>query len=198
MATKKRSKGAGTAASRAKSVARSRAAGGKAKPAAKRTGATTARGAAKPAKAGKPAAAKRATTAAAKPSRAVAKPSRGAAKPSRAVSADNKELAALKSRFQRERSGLEKRLTEAVREIGMLRHHEMRAMQFERQLKERDDLIGRLQHQLEELQRRPAEPIYEREVQQSFSLVVPARDDVDEFEDEAQLVDESQLEDEEV
>ena len=71
-------------------------------------------------------------------------------------------------------------------------------MQLERQLKERDDLIGRLQQQLEELQRRPVEPIYEREVQQSFALVTSGGDDVDEFTgDDAQPVDETQLEDEE-
>jgi len=84
----------------------------------------------------------------------------------------------------------------------VLRHHEMRAMQLERQVKERDDLIGRLQHQLEELQRRSVEPIYEREVQQSFALVTPAHDGVDEFtlaasSEEAELVDEAELEDEE-
>jgi hypothetical protein len=176
MATKKRSKGGRAAASRTKTSARPRAAGRKAKVAAKPTSAVKARPA-KPAKAGnpsKPAAAKR------------------------AAGAEGKELIALKNRFQRERSALEKNLTEAVREIGVLRHHEMRALQFERQLKERDDLIGRLQAQLEELQRRPVEVIYEREVQQSFSLVTPAQEGVDEFEEEAQLVDEDQLEDEEV
>lgn len=179
MATKKRSKGGRAAASRAKTSAGARAASRKAKP---KKIAVKAKSAAKP-KSAMPARAAKAS-----------KP----AKPSRTVAADNKELVALKNRFQRERSALEKNLTEAVREIGILRHHEMRVMQLERQLKERDDLIGRLQQQLEELQRRPAEPIYEREVQQSFALVVPPQDDVDEFEDEAQLVDETELEDEEV
>lgn len=188
MATKKRSKGE-RAAGRAKTSAGARAASRKAKPT---KAAAKAKTVARPKSAVKP---KSATpTRAAKSS----KPAKAAAaKPSRTVAADSKELVALKNRFQRERSALEKNLTEAVREIGLLRHHEMRAIQFERQLKERDDLIGRLQQQLEELQRRPVEPVYEREVQQSFSLVVPAQDEVDEFEDEAQLVDE-QLEDEKV
>lgn len=170
MATKKRSTG------RAKSTIRPRAAGRKAKPVAppKRPTKTRAAKSAKPRRGEKPAAA-----------------------PKRAAAAESKELVALKARFQRERSALEKNLTEAVREIGVLRHHEMRAMQLERQLKERDDLIGRLQQQLEELQRRPLEPTYEREVQQSFALIAPARDDVDEFQDDAELVDESELEDEE-
>jgi len=176
MATKKRSTGR-AAAGRAKSNARPRAAGRKAKPVAKPKRTAKAR-AAKSAKPKQPAAPKRAA-------------------------AESKELVALKARFQRERSALEKNLTEAVREIGVLRHHEMRTMQLERQLKERDDLIGRLQEQLEELQRRPLEPIYEREVQQSFTLVAPARDDVDEFtlaggaDEDPQLVDETELEDEE-
>ena len=182
MATKKRSKGSRAAASRAKTTTRPRAAGRKAKPVAppKRGTATRAAksGSAKAPRAGK------------------------AAAPKRAAGAESKEFVALKARFQRERSALERNLTEAVREIGVLRHHEMRAMQLERQLKERDDLIGRLQQQLEEMQRRSIEPIYEREVQQSFTLVVPTREDMDEFlagasEEEAQLVDETQLEDEE-
>ena len=139
---------------------------------------------------------------AAKPARAT-KPTKPKTAPKRAAVAESKEVVALKARFQRERSALEKNLTEAVREIGLLRHHEMRAMQLERQLKERDDLIGRLQQQLEELQRRPLEPIYEREVQQSFTLIATARDDVDEFTlsgaspEDAELVDETELEDEE-
>ena len=177
MATKKRSKGGRAAGSRAQSSARPRAVGRKAKPVAKPKRATKAR-AAKPTPAKKPPA-----------------PKRGAA--------ENKEMVALKARFQRERSALEKNLTEAVREIGLLRHHEMRVVQLERQVKERDDLIGRLQQQLDELQRRSIEPIYEREVQQSFTLIASSRDDVDEFTlsgasgEEAPLVDETELEDEE-
>ena len=54
-------------------------------------------------------------------------------------------------RFTRSRVGaLEKQLTDTVREIGQLRHHEMRAAQLERQLKERDDLIVQLRGQLSE------------------------------------------------
>jgi hypothetical protein len=181
MATKKRSKGARAAASRAKSTARPRAAGRKTKATVKPKRAVKAR----PAKAAERAKAAKA-----------AKPKRAATAAAPAPTA-SKERVAHKNRFQRERSALEKNLTEAVREIGLLRHHEMRVAQLEHQLKERDDLIGRLQRQLEELQRRPAEPIYEREVQQSFALVSPPSDDVDEFEDDVQLVDETQLEDEE-
>ena len=179
MATKNRSKSGRAAVGR------------KTKPAAKPKRAPKA---ATSTKAAKASAAKRTT--AAKPTRAAAKPTRAAASSTRTAAVASKELAALKSRFQRERAALEKNLTEAVREIGVLRHHEMRAMQLERQVKERDELIGRLQQQLEELQRRSVEPTYEREVQQSFALVTPAHDDVDEFE-EPQLVDEAQLEDEE-
>ncbi len=174
MATKKRSTGGRATASR------------KAKPAAKSQ------------RTAKPQAAK---ARAAKPGRAgKSVKTKPPVAPKRA-GADSKEVGALKARFQRERSALEKNLTEAVREIGVLRHHEMRAMQLERQLKERDDLIGRLQQQLDELQRRAMEPVYEREVQQSFTLVAPAREDLDEFTlagagEEAQL-DETRLEDEE-
>jgi len=185
MATKKRSKGGRAAATRAKSTARPRAAGRKTKATVQPTRAVKTRAA----KASKPANVTK-TAKAAKPKRTAT------AQPARTASAESKELLALKNRFQRERSALEKNLTEAVREIGVLRHHEMRVMQLERQLKERDELIGGLQRQLEELQRRPADPIYEREVQQSFALVSPAQDEVDEFEDEVQLVDETQLEDE--
>ena len=193
MATKKRSKGGRAAASRAKTSAGARAASRKAKP---KKAATKPKSAVKAKSIVK---AKSATPPKnAMPAKSVKPTQPTAAKPGRIAAADNKELVALKNRFQRERSGLEKNLTEAVREIGILRHHEMRVTQLERQLKERDDLIGRLQQQLEELQRRPVEPIYEREVQQSFALVVPAPDEVDEFEDAAQLADETELEDEEV
>lgn len=94
-------------------------------------------------------------------------------KPARAAAVDSPEVVALRAKFSRERNGLEKRLTEAVREIGLLRHHELRAMQFERQLGERDATIERLQAQLAELERRPAEPVYVHEVQQSLALVAP-------------------------
>ena len=120
----------------------------------------------------------------AKPSRAAA-PKQAAKKP-----AERPEIVALKAKASRERHALERRLTDAVREIGMLRHHEMRAMQFERQLAERDATIGRLQTQLTELERRPAEPIYVREIQQTLALVDPINEttveaaDLDEFEDD--------------
>ena len=52
----------------------------------------------------------------------------------------------------------------------MLRHHELRAMQLARQVAERDATIGRLQAQLSELERRPVEPVYVHEVQQSLAL----------------------------
>jgi len=65
--------------------------------------------------------------------------------------AASREIAAQKARFQRERSNLERRLTEAAREIGQLRYHEVRAMQFERELRERNETIGRLQRELDEL-----------------------------------------------
>jgi hypothetical protein len=101
---------------------------------------------------------------------------------------DSQEVAALKAKFQRERSGLEKNLTEAVREIGMLRHHELRATHLERQLGERDATIARLQTQLADLERRPAAPVYVHEVQQTLALgVAPAAEDatdLDAFEDD--------------
>ena len=166
MATKKRSKGSRATASRTKTTARPRTAKAKAtKKAAPRT----------VAKATKPAAAKRPA------------PKPAAAK---AAAVDSPAVVALRSKFQRERTGLERRLTEAVREIGVLRHHELRAMHLERQLAERDATIGRLQLQLSELERRPSEAIYVREVQQSLALGEPGHDleasptDLDEFEDD--------------
>ena len=175
MATTKRSKGGRATARRAKTTARPRATGGKAKATPKK------KIAARPVKKAKPAARAKAAT---------AKPTRATAKPVRNAGAESSELVALKARFQRERNGFEKRLTEAVREIGLLRHHELRAMQLERQLAERDATIGRLQTQVSELERRPAEPVYEREVQQTLALGAPAHQldgsarDLDEFEDD--------------
>jgi len=104
--------------------------------------------------------------------------------------AESAEVVALRAKFQRERNGFEKRLTEAVQEIGILRHHELRAMQLERQLAERDAVIARLQAELAEIERRPAEPVYVHEVQQTLALVGSARaieveePELDEFEDE--------------
>ncbi|MEO6029290.1 MAG: hypothetical protein ABIR79_20700 [Candidatus Binatia bacterium] len=127
----------------------------------------------------------------AKPKAIQAKPTRAAA-PKQAAKkpAERPEIVALKAKASRERNALERRLTDAVREIGLLRHHEMRAIQFERQLGERDATIGRLQTQLTELERRPAEPIYVREIQQTLALVDPVNEttveaaDLDEFEDD--------------
>jgi len=149
--------------------ARSKTAAGRPKKKVAKTAASSTRVAASKKKAAKPAAA----SAGKRP--AVA----GKAK------ADTPEVASLKARFQRERSQLDKRLTEAMREIGVLRHHEVRAAHLERQLQERDDLVARLQRQLAELERRPAaEPVYEREVQQTLVFVAPG-EEVDEFEEDA-------------
>ena len=147
--------------------AHSKTAAGRPKKKVTKTVAATAKRAASTKKAPKPAAAKT-------PKRPVV-----AAK----AKADTPEVASLKARFQRERSQLDKRLTEAMREIGVLRHHEMRAAHLERQLQERDDLVARLQRQLTELERRPAtEPVYEREVQQTMVFVATG-EEVDEFEE---------------
>ena len=167
MATKTRSKGSRATASRTKSAAGSRTT-------AKVKVTSKPKAQAKPVAKAKPAATKRA----AKPAAA------------KASAADSAALNALKNKFQRERAGLERRLTEAVREIGVLRHHELRAMQLERQLAERDATIGRLQLQLGELERRPPEAIYVREVQGSLALGEATHDleasptDLDEFEDD--------------
>lgn len=193
MATKKPSQGGRATANRAKTAARPRATA-KAKPTPKRKAATRAGVKAK----AKPIA-KAKAAAPVKPTKRPA-PARAAAPkaPVRKAGADHPEIATLKARFQRERNGLEKRLTEAVREIGLLRHHELRAMQLERQVAERDATIVRLQTQLSELERRPAEPVYVREVQQTLALVTPAHGldaaapDIDDFEDD-QLADDADL-----
>lgn len=167
MATTKRKKAGRAAAGRTATAARRRTAkSAKATPkkaarVAKAKSATKTKPKAKPVAKAKPARAARTTT---KPARA--------ATPARAA-VENAEVASLKAKFQRERSGLEKRLTEAMREIGLLRHHELRAMQFERQVAERDATIERLRAQLAELERRPSEPVYVHEVQQSLALVAP-------------------------
>jgi hypothetical protein len=159
--------------------------------------------AAKGATSAKSKAGKKSTQAAARPTakpkvarKAAAKPSAGGAKrsarPKRPVVTkpvgDSPAVVALKAKFQRERNGLQKNLTEAVREIGLLRHHELRATHLERQLAERDATIARLQSQLADLERRPVEPVYVHEVQQTLALgVVSAAEDatdLDEFEDD--------------
>ena len=170
MATTKRSKKGRATSSRAIKAARGRATKA-AKSAPKRKTATRAMASAK-------------TSARTKP---VAKPKVAAPSTKRAA-AEPREVTALKAKFQRERNALERNLTEAVREIGVLRHHELRAMQLERQLADRDAIITRLQTQLSDLERRPAEPVYVREVQQSLALGGSPHDteaaDLDEFEDE--------------
>lgn len=187
--TKDKTKGR-AATTRAKATARGRAT----------TSTTSKKTAARPAKNAKAAAQPKAKPKVTAKPVAKAKPAaakRPAAKPAPAA-VENAEVTTLKNKFQRERNGLEKRLTEAVREIGLLRHHELRAMQLERQVAERDATIERLQAQLVELQRRPAEPVYVHEVQQSLALGVVSRDEdveteaLDEFEEE-QLVDDGDL-----
>lgn len=180
MATTKRSKRGRTVATRAKASARSAKS-------AKATKTSTKTSAKKSAKAAPGSAGK------AKPiGKAVAKPTlRGAKRAVIKSGAESAEVVAIKAKFQRERNGLQKNLTEAVREIGLLRHHELRVTQLERQLAERDTVIGRLQAQLAELQRRPAEPVYVHEVQQTLALGIVSPQDVegegaalDEFEDD--------------
>ncbi len=170
MATTKRSKKGRATSNRASKSPRGRAAK-TAKSTPKRKPATRAAASAK-------------TSAKTKP---VTKP-KVAAPTTKRAAAENREVTALKAKFQRERSALEKNLTEAVREIGALRHHELRAMQLERQLADRDAIITRLQTQLSDLERRPAEPVYVHEVQQSLALGGSTHGieaaDLDEFEDE--------------
>lgn len=181
MATTKRNTKGRTVATRAKKSAR-----------AAKSAKTSAKSAARPA--GKAKVARKAT----------AKPRAGGVKrsaPPKRVAAtkpvDNREIVALKAKFQRERNGLQRNLTEAVREIGLLRHHELRATHLERQVAERDATIARLQTQLADLERRPAEPVYVHEVQQTLALSVaaaPSEDatDLDEFEDD-RLAEEADL-----
>ena len=72
--------------------------------------------------------------------------------------------------LQREKRALEKRLTEAVREIGQLRHHEARVAQLERQLKERDDALAQLRSQLNERRAREYGVPDDDDVQPSLAL----------------------------
>ncbi len=105
------------------------------------------------------------------PRRAAKKASaRPAAKGAASGGGAARELTALKARFQREKSALEKRLTDTVREIGQLRHHETRAAQLERQLKERDETIGQLRTQLSELRNRPLASREDDDAQPSLAL----------------------------
>lgn len=163
MATTKRSKGGRATPSRAKTTAR---AAKSTKPTPKKKTVAKARPVEKSKPVAKAKSADKTKVVTKAKSVSKAKPVRGAA--------DNPEVVSLKAKFNRERNGLEKRLTEAVREIGLLRHHELRAMQLERQVAEREATIERLQAQLADLERRPAEPVYVHEVQQSLALGAPA------------------------
>ena len=98
--------------------------------------------------------------------------------------AASREVAALKARLEREKSGFEKRLTDTVREIAQLRHHEARAAQLERQLKERDELIAHLRTQLNDLRNREIVSPDDDEVQPSLALGSRAPRDLDEFEED--------------
>ena len=108
---------------------------------------------------------------------------RAAKKP--AAARGGAEAAQLKARFAREKAQLEKRLTDTVREIGQLRHHEARVTQLERQLKERDETIGQLRSQLSELRNRPLAPIDDEEIQPSLALGSRVPRDLDEFDEDA-------------
>jgi len=92
-----------------------------------------------------------------------------AAKPA-AASAASREVVALKAKLEREKVGFEKRLTDTMREIATLRHHEARAAQLERQLKERDELIVQLRTQLDDLRNRAVVTPDEEDMQQSLAL----------------------------
>jgi hypothetical protein len=85
------------------------------------------------------------------------KAKRSAAKAGKkAAAGDGAALAQQKARFDRERNDLQKRLTDMVREIGELRHHELRATQLARQVAERDQTIANLRRELSEARSRPA------------------------------------------
>ncbi len=104
-----------------------------------------------------------------------------------AAGATSRELATLK----REKSALEKRLTDTVREIGQLRHHETRAAQLERQLKERDETIAQLRAQVGSLRNRGLAE--NDEAQPSLALGSRSVDDIDEFGDEEVQDDDDEL-----
>jgi len=105
-----------------------------------------------------------------------------AAKPA-AASAASREVVALKAKLEREKTGFEKRLTETMREIATLRHHEARAAQLERQLKERDELIIQLRTQLNDLRNREVVTPDDEELQPSLALGSRGSD-YDEFDDD--------------
>ena len=120
--------------------------------------------------------------------RARTKASASAGSKGPAAGAAGRELATLK----REKSALEKRLTDTVREIGQLRHHEARAAQLERQLKERDETIAQLRTQLGSLRSRELAP-EDDEAQPSLALGSRSVDDIDEFADDEVQDDDDEL-----
>ena len=194
MPTKKRAKGTRSGARRGAA----RAAGSARRPKRSAAARTKPSARAKAASRKKPAAPKRAARRAAPRStkgRAattrVTRPTSAAT--SQAAASVTRELAALKTRFQREKSAFERRLTETVREIGQLRHHEARAMQLERQLKERDDTIAQLRTQLNDLRNRELAPAEDEEVQPSLALGPRAAHDLDEFDDDVAAEDDDEL-----
>jgi hypothetical protein len=186
MPTKKRGKGARSAARRSTSrTARSarrpkrRAPAARKKPVARKQAGR--RAAARGAKG-------RASTA--RPKRPTAAPkARGTA----SAATTSRELTTLKARFQREKSAFEKRLTETVREIGQLRHHEARATQLERQMKERDDTIAQLRTQLSDLRNRQLAAAHDEEVQPSLALGSRPAHDLDEFDEDVEAEDDDEL-----
>lgn len=101
-------------------------------------------------------------------------------------------LTALKARFDRERGSLERRLTETVREIGQLRHHELRVGQLERQLAERDETIRKLRAELDGVRDRTAAPRLTEE-QPSLVFGSEVARDLDSFDDDGGLDDEDDL-----
>ena len=109
------------------------------------------------------------------------------------ATASTAALAALKSRFEKEKTALEKRLTDSVREIGQLRHHEARVAQLERQLKERDETIGQLRAQVSELRNRDLEPPDDEEIQPSLALGSRSSRDLDDLEDDLGPDDDDEL-----
>jgi len=182
------SRGKGSRSGRGAGARAKRATGGTKKPAARARSTAKGRGAGRSAPR---AAAKSKSRAAASSAR---KPARPVAKSSAARAGGNAEVAKLKARFEREKSGLEKRLTETVREIGQLRHHEARVGQLERQLKERDETITKLRGQLSELRSRPtAAAVDDPELQPSLALGERAPRDLDDFDDEIPIDDDDEL-----
>ncbi len=125
--------------------------------------------------------------------RAASAPAKRSAAAAKTGSAASRELTALKAKFQREKSALEKRLTDTVREIGQLRHHEARAAQFERQLKERDETIAQLRVQLNDLRNRELATPDDEEIQPSLALGSRPAPDLDEFDEDVGAEDDDEL-----